>query len=153
MSESAEKRDYRRNKIIEAAVNAADRIILDGSDGSKEETDRLTAEVATHLVHMAFLPLYPGTNVFQTINLFQPIKNSERSVSLRAFEETRIIVANNLGFKSEEENNYLTAEIAKRFTEKALRPFSAKMLKKDIEMDAGNGQQKQSLFKLPLGFC
>jgi len=36
----------RRNKTIEEAVEAADRIILDGSDGSVEETDYLTAEVA-----------------------------------------------------------------------------------------------------------
>jgi len=37
------ERDARRRKIIEdAVINAADRIILDGSDGSVEETDYLT---------------------------------------------------------------------------------------------------------------
>ena len=43
----------RRNEIIENAVQAADRIILDGSDGSVEETDYLTAELARRFMEKA----------------------------------------------------------------------------------------------------
>ncbi len=54
--EKWEERDARRNKIIEDAVNVADRIILDGSDGSVEETDYLTAEVARKFTEKALRP-------------------------------------------------------------------------------------------------
>lgn len=37
--EEREQREYERQQIIREAVEAADRIILDGSDGSVEETD------------------------------------------------------------------------------------------------------------------
>ena len=46
----------RRNEIVEKAVQAADRIILDGSDGSVEETDHLTAEVARKFMEKALRP-------------------------------------------------------------------------------------------------
>jgi len=45
-----EQRDYERQQIIPKAVEAADRIILDGSDGSVEETDWFTSEVAKKFV-------------------------------------------------------------------------------------------------------
>ena len=51
-----QERDIRRNAIIQRAVEAADRIILDGSDGSEEETDYLTAEVARKLMEKALHP-------------------------------------------------------------------------------------------------
>lgn len=57
-----QKRDYRRQQIIKEAVEAADRIILGGSDGSLEETDYLTARVAEKLMQKALLP-------FQTVIL------------------------------------------------------------------------------------
>jgi hypothetical protein len=38
--------EIRRNRLIEEAVKAGDRIILGGCDGSVEETDYLTAAVA-----------------------------------------------------------------------------------------------------------
>jgi len=44
--EERERREREREEIIKKAVEAADRIILDGSDGSVEETNWLTAEVA-----------------------------------------------------------------------------------------------------------
>ena len=52
-----EERDYRRNEIIRKAIDAADRIILDGSDGSNEETNYLTAMVAQGFFHKAILPM------------------------------------------------------------------------------------------------
>lgn len=48
--------EYRWQLIVEAAVEAADRIIMEGSDGSVEETDFLTATVALRFdqkVHQA----------------------------------------------------------------------------------------------------
>jgi len=48
----------RRDEIITKAAEAADRIILDGSDGSVEETDYLTAEVARKLMERALNPFY-----------------------------------------------------------------------------------------------
>ena len=54
--EKWEERDARRNKIIENTVNAADRIILDGSDGSEEETNFLTMRVAEEFIRKALHP-------------------------------------------------------------------------------------------------
>jgi len=44
--EEREQRERERREIINNAVQAADRIIMDGSDGSTEETNWLTSEVA-----------------------------------------------------------------------------------------------------------
>jgi len=49
-AEEREQREYERQKIIQSAVMAADRIILDGSDGSVEETNWLTSQVAKKFV-------------------------------------------------------------------------------------------------------
>lgn len=55
--EERQQREYERNEIIKKAVEAADRIILDGSDGSCEETNFLTARVAEKFMERALLPL------------------------------------------------------------------------------------------------
>lgn len=55
--EKWQERKFRRDKIIESAVSAADGIILDGSDGSVEETNYLTAIVAKKFTEKALLPL------------------------------------------------------------------------------------------------
>ncbi len=44
--EERKKREYERQEIVRSAVQAADRVIMDGSDGSVEETNWLTSEVA-----------------------------------------------------------------------------------------------------------
>jgi hypothetical protein len=49
-------REIRRQRIIDDAVMAADRIILEGSDGSVEETDFLTAKIAQRFVEKALMP-------------------------------------------------------------------------------------------------
>lgn len=41
-----EQRERERQKIVNDAVLAADHIIMDGSDGSIEETNWMTSEVA-----------------------------------------------------------------------------------------------------------
>ena len=56
MVETWQERDVRRDKIIDDAVKAADTIILNGSDGSTEETDYLTGEVARKLMEKALHP-------------------------------------------------------------------------------------------------
>ncbi len=54
--EERQQREYERQEIIRKAVEAADRIILDGSDGSCEETNFLTAKVAEKFMVRAFNP-------------------------------------------------------------------------------------------------
>jgi hypothetical protein len=44
-NENWQERDIRRQRAIEKAVDAADRIILEASDGTVEETNLLTARV------------------------------------------------------------------------------------------------------------
>lgn len=45
-----QEHEYLREQAVEQAVSAADKIILDASDGSIEETDYMTAEVAKKFV-------------------------------------------------------------------------------------------------------
>ncbi len=54
--EEREKRERERQEVINKAVEVADRIIIDGSDGSTEETNFLTAEVAEIMMIKALLP-------------------------------------------------------------------------------------------------
>ena len=44
--EERERREIQRRQAVIDAVSAADKIILDFSDGSNEETDWLTGEVS-----------------------------------------------------------------------------------------------------------
>ncbi len=55
--EEREQRERERYQIICNAVQAADRIILDGSDGSVEETNWLTSEVAKRFVEKVGIAL------------------------------------------------------------------------------------------------
>ena len=54
--EDREGREIQRHQAIEDAVNAADHIIMTFSDGSNEETNYLTAEVACRFCEKAFIP-------------------------------------------------------------------------------------------------
>jgi hypothetical protein len=53
-------REIMRREAIKDAVAAADKIILDFSDGSNEETDWLTGEVARAFVEKALNPFTSG---------------------------------------------------------------------------------------------
>ena len=55
--DAQQEREYARQLVVEKAVDAADRNLLDNSDGSTEMTNRLTAEVARHLFYRAIQPL------------------------------------------------------------------------------------------------
>lgn len=55
--EEREQREYERQEIIREAVSAADHIILDGSNGSCEETDWLTFKVAEKFVEKVGIQL------------------------------------------------------------------------------------------------
>ncbi len=55
--EEQEKREQKRQETIYNAYRAADRIICDGSDGSEEETNYLTAQVAEKMMLRGLLPL------------------------------------------------------------------------------------------------
>ena len=54
--EEREKRERERREIVRDAVAAADRIILEGSDGSNEETNFLTSMVTEKMVYKTILP-------------------------------------------------------------------------------------------------
>jgi len=55
--EERERREREREEIIRKAVEAADSIILDGSDGSVEETNWLTAQVAGKFYEKIYITL------------------------------------------------------------------------------------------------
>ncbi len=54
--EEREQREYERSEIIKKAVEAAYRIILEGSGGSIKETNYLTGKVARKLTEKALYP-------------------------------------------------------------------------------------------------
>ncbi len=56
--EAWQAREARRQQIVERAVGAATRVIMDGSDGSEEETNCLTARAAEKLMTMALNPFH-----------------------------------------------------------------------------------------------
>jgi len=56
--EEREERERHRRQVVKDAVEAADRIIMDGSDGSCEETNFLTAGVAGELMEKALHPFH-----------------------------------------------------------------------------------------------
>ena len=56
--EEREERERHRRQVVKDAVEAADRIIMGGSDGSCEETNFLTAGVAEKLMEKALHPLH-----------------------------------------------------------------------------------------------
>ncbi len=56
--EEQQQVDYHRQQVIEKALEVADRVILDGSDGSNEETNFLTARVAAKMVERALHPFH-----------------------------------------------------------------------------------------------
>lgn len=53
--EKWQERERRRRDAVDKAVAEGDRIILDASDGSEEETDYLTASVALRWADKAML--------------------------------------------------------------------------------------------------
>ena len=58
--EERQQREHEREEIVRKAVSAADHIILDGSDGSNEETNYLTGAVAEKFIERALRPFNTG---------------------------------------------------------------------------------------------
>jgi hypothetical protein len=54
--EERDRREIQRRQAVQDAVSAADKIILGFSDGSNEETDWLTGEVARAFVEKSLNP-------------------------------------------------------------------------------------------------
>ncbi|TFG35967.1 MAG: hypothetical protein E4H47_00090 [Parcubacteria group bacterium] len=125
MKESQAEKDYRRHETIKQAVISADRIIMDSSDGSEKDTNYLTASVAMELMRIAFFPFGLG------IVFHKPGLLPKRNTIYKAVDMARSVVKNS-PFISEEEANYLIAEVAKEFANKSLRPFQVEMLRKDL---------------------
>jgi hypothetical protein len=125
MNETWQERGWHRQQIIREAVGTANRIIMDGSDGSVEETNRLTGELAIKFLLMTLGPLKVRTNSFLIG------KEPNDNIPVRVVEAMEEIIQK--GFNgSQEETNYLRAGIARELTESALHPFGAAMLKKDM---------------------
>ena len=59
MAEKWQEKEHHHEEVVKKAVEAADRIILDGSGGSVEEIDCLTAKVARKFMEKASLSLTP----------------------------------------------------------------------------------------------
>lgn len=136
--ESKLERDYRRQKTIEAAVSAADEIILAEPDGTTASTDYLTASVAQWLLHKALLPLRIQTNV-----IFWREEDKKREIVQNSVQAAVKAIYNG-GFNNEEEANFMLAEVAKEFSKKSLRPFHISMIKKDLEINHGmNGNNRK----------
>lgn len=51
-----EENSKRREDTVDKAFEAANKIILEGSDGTVEDTNYLTAEVARKFVEVALMP-------------------------------------------------------------------------------------------------
>lgn len=139
MNGNRAENDYRRHETIKEAVISADKIIMDGTDGSEKDTNYLTASVALELMRIAFLPFNLG------IVFFKPGNLPKRDIILQAVEMARSVVKSS-PFINEEEANYLIAEVAKEFANKSLRPFQMQMLVKDIkswyEGDESHGESE-----------
>jgi hypothetical protein len=56
--EDMQHSQHRREQIIREAVRVADCVIMDGSDGSNEETNFLTALVAKAFLEKALQPFH-----------------------------------------------------------------------------------------------
>lgn len=56
MEENWQERDVRRSKVVKEAVQAADEVIMEGTDHSVEETNYLTAQVAKKFTEKALRP-------------------------------------------------------------------------------------------------
>lgn len=56
MAETRQQKESRRERVIADAVAVADKIILDSSDGSEEETNFLTSGVAEAFIQKALHP-------------------------------------------------------------------------------------------------
>lgn len=69
-----EAKEYRRQQVIEKAVDSAHRHIIDGSEGTVEETNLLTAEVAKRLLASA---LNPFQSAMLAKDLSDPKHNDE----------------------------------------------------------------------------
>lgn len=129
MIECEAEKDYRRHETVKEAVIAADRIIMEGSDGSEMETNYLTASVAIELMRIAFLPFK------LEISFFKHPAVPKRDIIMISVEAARKTIKDSR-FTSEEEANYLIAEVAREFAVKSLRPFQIMMLREDLKLRA-----------------
>lgn len=134
MTETQAEMEYRREKAIEKAVIAIDRVIMDNSDGTEQGTNCLTASVGYELYRIACLPLNLG------IVPFHAGKINKREIVQQAVQEGRSIIEKS-SFVNEDEYNYMFAAVAEKFVEKALRAFRVRLLVKDLKMRYGGREE------------
>jgi hypothetical protein len=70
--------DHRRFKIVEAAVAAADSVIIKQSSGSEEETAYLTAEVARKFMHKVSCSINARLHIKELLEYGKQRKDEDR---------------------------------------------------------------------------
>lgn len=139
-------KEARQQSIIEAADSAADRIIMDGSDGSVEMTNSLTAQLALTMMARAVVPF--GLAVLRkravhshpdSVKVSEPNKESavkDEIARQQSIVEAADMCANRIivigSNSSVEMTSYLTAQVALKMVTRALQPFGAAMLRKEL---------------------
>ncbi len=118
-------RESKRQQVIKKAVEEADRIIMDESDGTEEMTNRLTARLAMALLHKA---AEPYSRSFGTSPLEQPIH--------MAYDKACRIIDEECPEDVEAVRNFLYFQVAEEFVRKVGHIFYAKLLHWEIEHPA-----------------
>lgn len=116
--DAQQAREHARQSVVEKAVAAADRHLLDSSDGSSEMTNRLTAEVARRLLHRAIQPLRvdPLSMCISGIAYASAIK-AEQVLSTECPEDSPAV------------RDWLLFQVALKFVEKVGCTFNADLLR------------------------
>lgn len=122
-------REYQRQEVVRAAVNAADQVILDGSDGTSEMTDRLTEKVAISFLEVLHLGHFDARKrLFLSFGKDNGIVLKAVNTALKIieeFSETDLVVT-----------RWLYYELAKAFVEKVGNAISSELTRYDMENPA-----------------
>ncbi|AKM82665.1 TPA: hypothetical protein DD449_00995 [Candidatus Berkelbacteria bacterium] len=110
---------YERQETVRKAVEIADQIILDASDGTDEMTDRLTSDLAIELIKT--IGFVPSDSVNVTVDSAQ---NAIQKVITEHCETEK------------EVRDALWARVTRKFVVKVASRFESKLLQWDLEHPA-----------------
>lgn len=131
-NDAQQLREYKRQEIVNKAVDEADRIILDASDGTEKMTNGLTAELAIVLLETALIPLTDGCNEGE---LSEPVHKAFERINSIVVEECRQEVA--------VVANFVRFQIAQKFVNKAAIPFGSALLRWELENPVQSEETKE----------
>ncbi len=117
--DAQQRREYQRQETVRKAIDEADRIILDASDGTIEQTNSFTNSIAITLLNQI-------TNTQSCITQ-TPVAAaiSKAKEIIDTHPEKELVV-----------RNYLWMQVAKGFFDKVEHQFGAALLRWDIEHPA-----------------